>query len=301
MDLHSLNERITEIFRGRKWILCAEMTAGATAVVRALSDRGADDVLVIGGSPGIGDQPPDDKLAWAETEPTDTMMGGIREYLSKIDNPVPSVIASVEKFDPQGDALVLIPDFHHAEQIAGRRVYGSRSRDIEALEDKTTVDALWDDVGVERAAYEIVAVSEAPHAAARLGGPLGSVWSADSTLGWHGGGGYTRWVGPDDDMDALVEWFSDAASTVRVMPFLDGIPCSIRGFVGTTGIAVFRPCEVPGPSIAPMGVALLEFVRGLWGLDAGPHRGGAEPAAVELEQAAQLTVSPSIDSRIRSA
>jgi len=39
-------------------------------------------------------------------------------------------------------------------------------------------------------------------------------------------------------------WFATRADQVRVMPFLDGIPCSIHGFVTHDGVAVFLPLEL---------------------------------------------------------
>jgi len=45
-------------------------------------------------------------------------------------------------------------------------------------------------------------------------------------------------------VQSAVDWFSEHAKTVRVMPFLDGIPCSIHGFNTRDGTAVFLPVEM---------------------------------------------------------
>jgi hypothetical protein len=43
---------------------------------------------------------------------------------------------------------------------------------------------------------------------------------------------------------AAAEWAAAIADEVRIMPFLDGVPCSIHGFRTDTGLAVFRPIEM---------------------------------------------------------
>ena len=94
------------------------------------------------------------------------------------------------------------------------------------------------EAGVPRAPSAIVPVDEATAAALELESGLGTVWVADNLEGWHGGGEYTRWVRSPSDAEEAVDWYSAHAATVRVMPFLDGLPCSIDG------IAVFRPVEL---------------------------------------------------------
>jgi len=106
------------------------------------------------------------------------------------------------------------------------------------------VDALWDAVGVRRAPAEIVEVNHAVAAHQRLAGPMGAVWAADNREGWHGGGEYTRWIWPGYDLAGAQRWFGDRAQTVRVMPFLNGIPCSIHGYVTNGHVAAFRPVEL---------------------------------------------------------
>src|SRR5690606_4075064 len=40
------------------------------------------------------------------------------------------------------------------------------------------------------------------------------------------------------------EFLAEEAHRVRVMPFLDGIPCSIHGIVFDDAVSVLRPCEM---------------------------------------------------------
>ena len=46
------------------------------------------------------------------------------------------------------------------------------------------------------------------------------------------------------DQAAAVGFFGPRCDRVRVMPFLDGVPCSIHGIVLPDGTAVFRPVEI---------------------------------------------------------
>jgi hypothetical protein len=73
---------------------------------------------------------------------------------------------------------------------------------------------------------------------------MGTVWVADNKEGFHGGNNYVRWVRTTEDRTEATAWFADHADRVRVMPFLDGIPCSIHGWITRNGIAVLRPLEM---------------------------------------------------------
>jgi hypothetical protein len=74
------------------------------------------------------------------------------------------------------------------------------------------------------------------------------VWSGDTKEGFNGAGDYVRWVRPegdwsDDEANALA-YFLPRCDRVRVMPFLDGVPCSIHALVLPDGTAAFRPVEI---------------------------------------------------------
>ena len=153
------------------------------------------------------------------------------------------VLAAVDEFDPDNEAMVLGAGFSRSSVLVGRPVYGARPEAWGALEDKMIIDQLWDDAGVRRAPSTIVPVARAPAAAADLASDLGTVWVADNSEGWHGGGEYVRWIRSPADVAPAVEWFGEHAATVRVMPFLDGIPCSIHGFSTHDGVAVFLPVD----------------------------------------------------------
>ncbi len=130
--------------------------------------------------------------------------------------------------------------------VGGRPRYGARPRNWSALEDKVAIDAFWDAIEVPRAQSEIVPPTEAAllEAAARLDDGQGTVWAADAREGVNAGAEEVRWIRSDDDVQPALAHLAPRCDRVRVMPFLDGIPCSIHGMVLPDGVAVFRPVEL---------------------------------------------------------
>jgi hypothetical protein len=72
----------------------------------------------------------------------------------------------------------------------------------------------------------------------------GTVWAADARDGFHGGAHQTQWITDAESADRAMEALHSACDTVRIMPFLEGIPCSIHGIVLPGGVAVLRPVEM---------------------------------------------------------
>lgn len=243
MDVEAVNSRIAEFHRGKKWIILPDAAAAATPLVGQLYEWSAAGVMVIAALEGVGDLPVADRIHYTRTS-GDSVMQGIRSYLRSVERPSALTVGSVEAFDPGHEAMVLGGGFSRLDTLAGRPVYGARPGTWGALEDKTTVDQLWDDAQVRRAPSVVVPVSDAVTASIAIGSQPGTVWAGDNAEGWHGGGEYVRWIKNAGDAAAALEWFSSHAETVRVMPFLDGIPCSIHGFVTRDGVAVFLPVEM---------------------------------------------------------
>lgn len=242
MDVASVTERLAELHRKRRWIATVEFASSATEFVAGMRDWGAEDVMIVAGQEGSGEHP--DAPTFVTNTPTGSGMDGIRAFQAAIADPSPALMEAVSAFDPAGDALVIVAPHSELQDALGRRVYGARPPAQVALEDKMLADEIWDAAGLARAPAAVVAVDSAATAARRLAGSLGTVWVADNKEGFHGGGNYVRWLGADEDATELAEWFGQRADRVRVMPFLDGIPCSIHGWVTHDGIAVFRPIEM---------------------------------------------------------
>ncbi|MEA2023734.1 MAG: hypothetical protein U9N79_05505 [Actinomycetota bacterium] len=243
MDVEAVKSEMAEFHRGRKWILTPSAAAGATPVVERLREWGAGGIMVVAAVEGVGELPDADRTHYTRTT-GDTQMSGIRSYLDSVERPSSALLAAVDEFDPDHESMVLGAEFSRHSTLAGRSVYGARPATWGALEDKTIVDQLWDDAGVRRAPSAVVPVADAFAAGVKLSSDLGTVWVADNREGWHGGGEYVRWVRSAGDVAPAVEWFSQRADVVRVMPFLDGIPCSIHGFATRDGVAVFLPIEM---------------------------------------------------------
>ena len=70
------------------------------------------------------------------------------------------------------------------------------------------------------------------------------MWSGDARDGFNGGGNFVRWLRDDRDRAAAAAFFRPRCDRVRVLPFLEGVPCSIHGFVLPDGTAVLRPVEI---------------------------------------------------------
>ena len=215
---------------GRPWICATDVVVSAAAAAVQLLDLGAERVLAIGGSRGTGDLP--DAAAIPQIllgTQGDDMMGAIRASEAALAAVPPDVQARIDAFDPAGEARVITALFSSGAPVGGRAVYGARPAAWQALEDKTVIDAFWDAAGVDRAPFAVVAPADLPGAAAALDRGAGTVWSGDAREGFNGGASYLRWVQNDAQALDAKAFFSAHCDRVRVMPFLEGVPCSIHG------------------------------------------------------------------------
>lgn len=242
MTTEAIAQRLAEIVRDRKWIVAVDVAAAATKLVEQLQGWGAADVLVVSSTEGIGDLPECRVVYTRSWGPT--LIEGVRAFEVSIVRPNAAVAAAVHSFDPEGSARVLLSPFSALTSALERSAYGPRPLAQSALEDKMLADDIWDGAGIDRSPMEIVACRDAVTAAGRLDRGRGTVWVADNREGWHGGGAYVRWVRTVGDAADALEWYRARADRVRVMPFLDGIPCSIHGWVTGNGVAVGRPMEM---------------------------------------------------------
>jgi hypothetical protein len=237
---------LREVVAGRRFVVALDTLVGAAGLAASLREHAAGDVLVVGGVRGTGELPAD---LGAELIDLDVdgrgVMGGIRAFTQALEEPSRELVDTIERFDPRGDALVATAVYFSSERLLGRRTFAGRPRAWALLEDKTTVDAMWDAAGVTRAPSRVVPVERNGlwRAHLDLDQGAGTVWVADNRTGWHGGGHGLRWVQTVDDAEQAGRELAAMASRVRVMPFLDGRPCSIHGWVVGEAVATFRPCE----------------------------------------------------------
>jgi len=236
---------IRPVIAASPWVVGMDVLQLAARHAKHLSDLGAPAVLAVGGSRGVGVLP--------EGVPTvvlgtggDSMMAAIRAGEAALDCLPASALAAIDAFDPAGAARGLRALYSGGRPLAGRPVWGARAPAWVALEDKTVIDALWDAAGVARAPVEVVAMDRAAldAASARLDRGAGAVWAGDNRSSWHGGAAFTRWVVDPDDGDSAFAVLQPACDTARVMPFLEGVPCSIHGIVFDDRVVALRPCEM---------------------------------------------------------
>ena len=246
IDRATIDKTLANVYRGQKWIVATDVAAGATSAIRYMIDRGASEVMLVAAVEGVGELP-DVPTHYTRTQGTTGMarvMDGVRAFDAAVTRPSRTLRAVIDRFDPENEALAIAGPFSVATEIAGRHVYGAKRPEWAALEDKMIAEELWEAAGINHAPATVVSVADAARAAVEMATLEGTVWVADNREGWHGGGDYVRWVRSVNDMADALDWFGVHADRVRVMPFLEGIPCSIHGFVTRDGVAVLRPLEM---------------------------------------------------------
>jgi hypothetical protein len=232
---------------GRKWMVCTEILAISGAFVQLMADYGAGTTFVLSGSRGTGDLPDPGLAEWAVLDSGgDTIMESIRAFEAAVHDLPAGVLERIDRWDPDRRALVLGSFLDVEGEVAGRPMYGVRPPAWAELEDKTTVQSLWDEAGIATADSAVVAAEAGAlrAGAAAVDRGAGTVWVADNRDGWHGGGEYLRWVRDGATADAALEFLQANADVARVMPFLEGIPCAVHGVVLPDAVAVFRPVEM---------------------------------------------------------
>jgi hypothetical protein len=233
---------------GRRVILAGGPVAAFTATAGLVRRLGADAVLVVGSEGrGVGPPPEPDVAAWVAVDvpPSASVVDVVRAGNRMLRDPAAVVRDAVEQFDPTGAALVIGSFLNENPDLLGRPFLAYRRPEWLALDDKTVIDALWDEIGVERAPSAVVAVESdaADRASAALDAGAGTVWAADASQGWHGGAEGLRWVRRPADVDGAKRAFAGRAQHVRIMPFLEGVPCSIHGIVYPDQVIAVRPVE----------------------------------------------------------
>lgn len=241
-------EILRPVVAGRKVVLAVEVIQAATGTVPILAELGADGIFLLAGAVGTGPVPE----AEAMTSKVIGLPGGpsvmdnIRQFEAALKAPTPEMLTALDRFDPDREAIVLGTLFTTGTEVCGRRLYGGRRLAWERLEDKTQVDWVWDAAGVARAPSLLVAPDrESLREAVRsVDRGTGAACAGDARDGWWGGAAFFRWIRTDDDEAESSAFFSEHCERVRVMPFLEGIPCSIHGVVFPDTNIVFRPVEM---------------------------------------------------------
>jgi hypothetical protein len=245
----AVTNRLGELWAGRPVVFGPFVLAGATPYVAWFRELGCP-VLVVATARGAGPVPPEGDCQVVEVTPppTTSMTAEMRTH-DRLAHRLPDEArAAIDAFDPERRGIWFATPFVTTdESIDGRPVTGGRPASFLALEDKMQADAIWAAAGVENAPYRLVELADEAAlkaATAELAGPLGAVWVGDAREGFHGGGNFVRWVRTPEDQAAAMAFFLPRCDRVRVMPFLEGVPCSIHGLVLPDGTAALRPVEI---------------------------------------------------------
>ena len=231
-------------YGGRRWLLAVDVLQAATGMVARLQSWGASGCFVVAGRHGTGAEPECDHVLL--DMPAMPMMEGLLAAEDALRDLPDDVVAQIDAFDPERRARALVSIFSDDRPVAGRSVFGRRPKRWRDLDDKIVVDALWDACGVERAPSEIVPAREASlwAAARRVDEGAGTVWAPDASQGFHGGAAYTFAVRTQAEGDVAAPKLARRADQARVMPYLEGVPCSIHGIVLPGHVVVLRPAEM---------------------------------------------------------
>jgi hypothetical protein len=228
---------------GRRVVLAGANAAAWTEHLPTLRAAGASDILVVANQWGAGERP-DVATVVAETASATSIMDWIRADNRWLADPPDEIITALDEFDPDGDALVLGSFLNTNSHLAGRPFLSFRRPEWVALEDKVTIDAFWDRAMIARQPSVVVPLAQAADACDSIDRGDGTVWAADAREGFHGGASQTYWVADELSRDVALAGLETVCDQVRIMPFLDGIPCSIHGIVLPDGVAVLRPVEM---------------------------------------------------------
>jgi hypothetical protein len=250
VDEGHYQELFRGLFTGQRVILVGLPLAGTRDAVTRFRKLGSDRCLVLASGPGTGTFPSPDDADWMILEHrSPDVVTELHAVEALMANPPAEVVRVMDRYDPDRRALVLAPVVTLGPiptQMAGRRVWGARPAASLALEDKTRIDAFWDRIGVERSPSVVAPLSMPAVRGAfdRMTRGSGTVWAGDARDGIHGGAHLIRRVRSQSDLTEALGFFSERCDQVRVMPFLEGIPCSIHGLVFPDDIVTVRPVEL---------------------------------------------------------
>src|SRR6516225_8776896 len=117
---------LREVFARRPVVLVGGPAAGATQRVAQLRSLGVERCLVVASSPGTGSPPEDADVVLYELEPFADPVGEFRAEERAFASPAAAALAAIDRFDPDGEALLLAPPFFDVRAFGPRPVFGAR-------------------------------------------------------------------------------------------------------------------------------------------------------------------------------
>ncbi len=249
MDADAYCDALRPEFEGRKVVVIGATVTGLAPTAKMVRQLGATEVLIVSlAGYGVGAPIPIDVAQTFEVSlpPAATMIDTLRQEEAFKADPSAELIEALHRFDPHRSALVIGQFVNTVSHLDGRKFLAFRRPEWLLLEDKTVVDAFWDRAGIERAQAVVCDVESGT--LRRASGDIdfgdGVVWSGDSREGFNGAAEYVHVVRNDAEFEAAMAFFSQRCDRVRIMPFLEGIPCSIHGVVFPDYVAAVRPIEM---------------------------------------------------------
>ena len=242
-------EAMRPVFEGKKVILVGDVIAGLIPRARIIRELGAESTFMLATEGmGTGDEPEEEDSNWLALDAPhfENIVEAIHAGQKLLADLPYHAKNALDCYDPEREAMIVGGFLHEQPSVAGRKSLAYRKPEWLALDDKTTIDSVWDKIGVKREPSEVVPVNKTTVLAAtrRLDKGSGVVWSSDSKEGINGGSTGVRWVRSEADVDKALGYFQKHCDKLRVMPFLEGIPCSIHGMVFSDYVAAFRPVEM---------------------------------------------------------
>jgi len=231
----------------RKCIVAMGPIGSASALVKLLRDLGSEPPLVLTDGPShISPDATELNCHSIVVEPSGDSLSSLRQYAMGLQSPPPEVLRIIEDYDCDKTALVFVTNLIDIEAVAGRPRYDARKQEWIDLENKTVIDSFWDSTHIERAPSTVISpeISITRKIARDLDQGLGTAWAGDNRGGNHFGACLFRWVRTEDQLREACEFFRRHCDFVRIMPFLEGLPCSIHGMVFQNELAIFRPVEI---------------------------------------------------------
>ncbi|MBI5157585.1 MAG: hypothetical protein HZA58_06160, partial [Acidimicrobiia bacterium] len=161
-DAGYYRDLVDDAMRPHRWIVCGDVAAGFTQVMKTWHEKGYPRPLLLSGSTGSGELPTEKECELVLLGTTaESMMGGIRAYHHALRDLPQWVFDRIEAWDPEGNARVLTSFLDTTITIAGRQSWGARPVAWLALEDKTRADDIWEAATVDHAPSVVVPATAA--------------------------------------------------------------------------------------------------------------------------------------------
>ncbi|MFT7521586.1 MAG: hypothetical protein ACI9MC_003737 [Kiritimatiellia bacterium] len=234
-------------YGGHPWLIATDVLVSGGRLAQRLAAVGAERCFIVASYRGTGPEPDPELAAWHLLGlPKVGMMAAIHASQSALQSLPDEAVRAVHAFDTEERMRVLGAIFSNGLSVAGRPFFGARRANWQALEDKVVIDDVWDAAGVARVPSRVVGVDGERLWAAHLAMDEGSgtVWAGDMREGFHGGAHLTFWVRHKASMEHALACLLLACDTARVMPFMDGLPCSMHGLVMPDLVITTRPAEL---------------------------------------------------------